>query len=475
MKYRLVALVTHMGSSPNCGHYTAVAEASNGQFYQFDDSIVRMMSAQAAVNTDAYIIIYERVDRNAPNPNFSQCSTASFNSNNSSNGSCSNSVRHMFSPRPSTVINSNGSSGFNSSQSRLLTSPSTSSTSSKFNIPFLKSNGSALCKAINGANGSESKLVNSSLGIKTPAASNDMFSSKVVSNGTKNSSDPARKINIYKPEASLTNSSKLFPTIGSGFSKPGISNNAASKSIISNGLSNGKSNSSEKPIRLVPYDPDDKDNSSNDSDHDSKVSNGRVRKSSPKESCPLPVKKLKSSSPERSHSHQHHHHDHDKRHKSRSSSSVSSSSLSDDNDEHPLIKKDRDPSSKDKKKDKSSKLNGVMKLFDHAKEKIKHSLDSERNGQGPSEREKGFKENGNTNGNGKVSMNGSGSSTRSLSEERDQCLRKNRNPSPVRSGSRSPLSKEKDSKFDVQKIYDRERKSMYCFYTLCKHKHLASD
>lgn len=38
--YRLVALVTHMGPTVGCGHYTAVAQAPSGSFYQFDDSMV---------------------------------------------------------------------------------------------------------------------------------------------------------------------------------------------------------------------------------------------------------------------------------------------------------------------------------------------------------------------------------------------------------------------------------------------------
>lgn len=38
--YKLVALVTHMGPTVNCGHYTAIAQAPSGNFYQFDDSIV---------------------------------------------------------------------------------------------------------------------------------------------------------------------------------------------------------------------------------------------------------------------------------------------------------------------------------------------------------------------------------------------------------------------------------------------------
>lgn len=57
--YRLVAMVTHMGPAVSCGHYTAVAQAPCGNFYQFDDSMVRPISQQAVFNTNAYIMFYE--------------------------------------------------------------------------------------------------------------------------------------------------------------------------------------------------------------------------------------------------------------------------------------------------------------------------------------------------------------------------------------------------------------------------------
>lgn len=44
--YRLVAMVTHMGPTVNCGHYTAVAQAASGQFYQYDDSMVSIAAKQ---------------------------------------------------------------------------------------------------------------------------------------------------------------------------------------------------------------------------------------------------------------------------------------------------------------------------------------------------------------------------------------------------------------------------------------------
>lgn len=38
--YQLVAMVTHMGPTVGCGHYTAVARAASGNYYVFDDSTV---------------------------------------------------------------------------------------------------------------------------------------------------------------------------------------------------------------------------------------------------------------------------------------------------------------------------------------------------------------------------------------------------------------------------------------------------
>ncbi|XP_018574854.1 ubiquitin carboxyl-terminal hydrolase 36 isoform X2 [Anoplophora glabripennis] len=95
--YRLVALVTHMGPTVGCGHYTAVAQAPSGNFYQFDDSMVRPISHQVVFNTNAYIMLYElesspfaqksamttsKLKMPVPTPEYSQI--------NSSGGSTSN-------------------------------------------------------------------------------------------------------------------------------------------------------------------------------------------------------------------------------------------------------------------------------------------------------------------------------------------------------------------------------------------------
>ena len=59
LQYKLVSMITHVGPSPNCGHYTAIGEAGNGQFFQFDDSSVRPVSINQAMNTASYVCFYE--------------------------------------------------------------------------------------------------------------------------------------------------------------------------------------------------------------------------------------------------------------------------------------------------------------------------------------------------------------------------------------------------------------------------------
>lgn len=59
--YKFVSLINHMGPSQHCGHYTAIAEASNGQLYMFDDCSVRLISVNMALTTGAYVLIYEKV------------------------------------------------------------------------------------------------------------------------------------------------------------------------------------------------------------------------------------------------------------------------------------------------------------------------------------------------------------------------------------------------------------------------------
>ncbi|CAG9793919.1 unnamed protein product [Diatraea saccharalis] len=60
LSYKLVSLVTHLGPSQNCGHYTAIGQAPNSNYYQFDDSCVRPLPLSAVLGTNAYIMFYEK-------------------------------------------------------------------------------------------------------------------------------------------------------------------------------------------------------------------------------------------------------------------------------------------------------------------------------------------------------------------------------------------------------------------------------
>ncbi|XP_045599891.2 ubiquitin carboxyl-terminal hydrolase 36 isoform X1 [Procambarus clarkii] len=60
-QYRLASMVIHLGGSQHGGHYTAVAEASSGTMFEFDDSSVRSISVQSALLRNPYILFYEMV------------------------------------------------------------------------------------------------------------------------------------------------------------------------------------------------------------------------------------------------------------------------------------------------------------------------------------------------------------------------------------------------------------------------------
>lgn len=69
--HRLVAMINHHGSTMDSGHYTTfVRDITSGVWYLVDDSIVtRASEAEVAAGTDAYVLLYEKVDisvREAP-------------------------------------------------------------------------------------------------------------------------------------------------------------------------------------------------------------------------------------------------------------------------------------------------------------------------------------------------------------------------------------------------------------------------
>lgn len=83
LTYRLVSMVTHLGTSQHCGHYTAIGLTDAGSYYQFDDGYVRAISVQNVLSTNTYIIFYE-LDTSSPNRNTGQ--SVSLNQNMKLNG-----------------------------------------------------------------------------------------------------------------------------------------------------------------------------------------------------------------------------------------------------------------------------------------------------------------------------------------------------------------------------------------------------
>merc|ERR550519_1664356 len=104
VNYKLVSMITHVGPSPNCGHYTAIGEASNGTFFRFDDSSVHPTSVQNALNTSAYVIFYEMLPT-------------------SRNSILSASSQESKSSKPSTAVSSSSSSSKISPPSPRPTNP----------------------------------------------------------------------------------------------------------------------------------------------------------------------------------------------------------------------------------------------------------------------------------------------------------------------------------------------------------------
>nr|B4KXJ5.1 RecName: Full=Ubiquitin carboxyl-terminal hydrolase 36; AltName: Full=Deubiquitinating enzyme 36; AltName: Full=Protein scrawny; AltName: Full=Ubiquitin thioesterase 36; AltName: Full=Ubiquitin-specific-processing protease 36 [Drosophila mojavensis] len=76
LSYRLVSMVTHLGVSQHCGHYTAIGLTESGSYYNFDDSYVRPIAMQSVCNTNAYIMFYELDVASSSINSSSSCSTS---------------------------------------------------------------------------------------------------------------------------------------------------------------------------------------------------------------------------------------------------------------------------------------------------------------------------------------------------------------------------------------------------------------
>ncbi|CAM0907220.1 unnamed protein product [Alopecurus aequalis] len=60
-KYELVATITHHGSGPSRGHYTADAKHTGGQWLRFDDNVVMPINVHKVLHDQAYVLFYKQV------------------------------------------------------------------------------------------------------------------------------------------------------------------------------------------------------------------------------------------------------------------------------------------------------------------------------------------------------------------------------------------------------------------------------
>lgn len=123
LTYKLVSMVTHLGNTQHCGHYTAIGGTENGTYYVFDDSSVRPISIQNVTSTNAYIIFYELESvQNGVKTNVSStatlasCATATGSSSGkigSSSGTGAGASGASANSSPLRIPGSSGNSGHN--------------------------------------------------------------------------------------------------------------------------------------------------------------------------------------------------------------------------------------------------------------------------------------------------------------------------------------------------------------------------
>lgn len=62
LKYKLVAVVNHLGKTCNDGHYTTIVHTRSEEYYEFDDKAVRKVNANSIKGSEAYLLFYELIE-----------------------------------------------------------------------------------------------------------------------------------------------------------------------------------------------------------------------------------------------------------------------------------------------------------------------------------------------------------------------------------------------------------------------------
>ncbi|KAM9210664.1 ubiquitin carboxyl-terminal hydrolase 36 isoform 1-T1 [Dugong dugon] len=66
--YGLYAVLVHSGYSCHAGHYYCYVKASNGQWYQMNDSLVHLSNVKVVLNQQAYVLFYLRIPGSKKSP-----------------------------------------------------------------------------------------------------------------------------------------------------------------------------------------------------------------------------------------------------------------------------------------------------------------------------------------------------------------------------------------------------------------------
>ncbi|TMW40624.1 hypothetical protein DOY81_014295, partial [Sarcophaga bullata] len=196
-------MVTHLGASQHCGHYTAIGLTESGTYYNYDDSYVRPISMQNVCNTNAYIIFYEMDTQPLRNVTSTQVSGAQATSvsvsmvNQKDNSGQALKVNgHINSNGPHRIIGPQLPSGYNTNvNAGSVTSSSSSPLSNGGSKLLLNRNSTSTSLASSSSNslnsGGNSKIMihfknnnsssNSSNVVKTSAATSSITSASATS------------------------------------------------------------------------------------------------------------------------------------------------------------------------------------------------------------------------------------------------------------------------------------------------------
>ncbi|XP_046807209.1 ubiquitin carboxyl-terminal hydrolase 36 isoform X1 [Lucilia cuprina] len=220
LTYRLVAMVTHLGASQHCGHYTAIGLTESGTYYNYDDSYVRPISMQNVCNTNAYIIFYEMDTQPPRNVTSTQVSGAQSTSVASSanqketikmNGHALGGSPRIIGPQLPPGYNTNGTGSVTSSSTPLTNGGSKLLLNRSASIP------SATTTSTSSSNGGSSKIMihfknnnNTSSTVKTSAATSSVTCASATSSTSSSTFDN------LKNSSNNNNNSNGLHLVGTG-------------------------------------------------------------------------------------------------------------------------------------------------------------------------------------------------------------------------------------------------------------------